>query len=292
MPLLDSPQTPNPLHTQPLPALHPTAIIDPSAVIDPTATVGAYCVIGPQVTIGAGCVIAPHVVIESHTILGEGTQVSSFAALGGLPQDKGFGGETSWVHIGKRCVIREGVTVHRATGEQKTTVVGDDCMLMAYSHVAHNTVLGNNVILANNVLLAGHVQVDDGAFISGMTVVHQNVRIGRLAIISGASGTRQDIPPFAMCDGRPATLGGINKIGLRRNGFDATERDAILRAYHLIWFSDVSMAEALTTLETTMAEHATVQELVQFVRTSKRGIRRPVSRQMNPREGDDDLVMA
>ncbi len=260
--------------------IHPSATIHPLAVVDSTArvgantTVGAFTVIGPRCIIGADCEIAAHVVLDRDVTVGNGTKIYPTAVLGCDPQDIAYKGEISRVVIGNECWIREGVTVHRASGEGNETRVGDRCMLMANSHVAHNTVLGNDVILANGALLAGYITVGDGAFISAATIVHQFVAIGRLSMLAGASGTRQDIPPFAMTDGRPVSIQGINKVALRRKGFTSEQRHTLQRAYDLLWFSHLQMQDALSQVETDYGHDPHVQELLAFVRASKRGIRR------------------
>lgn len=256
--------------------VHPTAVIDPSAQLGESVEIGPYVIIGPHCTVGSGTKLLSHVVLESHTRLGENCQVASGAILGGLPQDYTFGNETSWVDIGNNVTIREYVTVNRATGEDEVTRVGDHSMIMAYSHVAHNCRLGEHVTLANNVQLAGYVDINDKVFISGTFMAHQFVKIGRLSFVCPFGGTRQDIPPFAMTEGRPqATVVGINKVGLKRAGFSLEERNRIKRAYHHLFFSRMNTKNAVAAVREEVTVDANVEELLQFVLNSKRGIHRP-----------------
>jgi UDP-N-acetylglucosamine acyltransferase len=256
--------------------IHPTAVIDSTAKIAANVSIGPYTVIGPQTVIGEGTRLASHVVIEGYTTIGTNCQIASGAVIGGQPQDLHFGGETSFVEIGNNVIIRECVTINRATGEGEVTRVGDNCMLMAYCHLAHNCQLGENVVMANNVQLAGYVQIGDYAFMGGMCVVHQFVQIGRLAIVGGFSGTRQDIPPFAMAEGRPrATVKGINSVGLKRRGFDREARSRLKKAYYYLWFSKLNTQQAIETIHREIGEDANVEELIQFTLNSKRGIYRP-----------------
>ena len=257
--------------------IHPTAIIDPSAILADDVSIGPYSIIGARVQIGAKSSIGPHVIIEEDTRMGERCQLAPGAVIGGLPQDHGFGGERSGVWIGNDVVIRECVTINRATGEGNTTQVGNECMIMAYSHLAHNCVLGERVVLANNVQLAGYVELGDDAFIGGTCVVHQFVKIGRLTIMGGFTGTRQDLPPFAMTEGRPATVRGINSIGLKRRGFGMQERSRLKRAFYHLFFSHQNIADACDALRQEFSDQPdpNIEELLSFVQSAKRGIRKP-----------------
>lgn len=257
-------------------AIHPTAIIDPTATLGDNVAIGPYAIIGPHCTIGANSRISAHAIVEGYTRMGEGCEIAPTAVVGGPPQDLSFGGERSWVTLGNRVRIREGVTIHRAVGDDAETTVGDEAYIMAYSHIAHNCHVGNQVIMANNALLAGHVEVGDGAFISGQTVVHQFVRIGRCVMMGGASGTRQDLPPFSLCDGRPVRVMGINKVGLRRKGFTAEERRNLQRAYDILWFSNLSLPVAIAKADDELGHDSNVQEVLAFLRTSKRGVHHQV----------------
>lgn len=252
--------------------IHSTAIIDPAAEIAEDVIIGPFSVIGPDVKIKSGTIIKEHVVIDGHTEIGRNCQIAAAAVIGTPPQDKAYKGEPTRVVIGDNTILREYVTVNRASGEGNVTTLGNDCMIMAYTHIAHNCQIGNAVIMANYSALAGHVQVGDGAFIGGITAIHQFVKIGTLAIISGFSGTRQDIPPYSITDGRPAIVRGVNKVGLRRNGFSRAEIDNLRKAFRIIWFEKHNLAHSLVILETEVEQDDHIKHLVEFLKTSKRGV--------------------
>jgi UDP-N-acetylglucosamine acyltransferase len=254
--------------------IHSTACVDPNASVAEDAEIGAFTVIGPQVTVESGCRIGPHVVIEGHTRIGAGTQVSQFASLGAPPQDKGYAGEDTRTDIGRDCIIREYVTVHRGTPKDRTlTTVGDGCFLMAYSHVAHDCELGTNVVLANAVNLAGHVVLGDYVNVGGLTAIHQFARVGRMAFVGGASAVSLDVPPFSSAAGNRAKLYGLNSVGLKRSGMDKAELHAVRRAYRVLFQQNTSLEEALAELRASEdADVAPVAELIEFVATSERGV--------------------
>ena len=255
--------------------IHPSAIIDPSAELGQNVEIGPYSVVGPGCRIGDGTRLASHVVLERDTTLGKNCVLASGAVLGGDPQDHNYKNEPSAVEIGNNAVIREYVTINRATGEGNITRVGDDCMIMAYAHLAHNVQLGNKVILANCVQLAGYVEVGDGVFISSTCLLHQFVKIGRLAIVAGFSGSRQDVPPFAMADGRPVAVVGINRVGIKRAGFTLEQRNHLRQAFSLLFFSNLNQQDAIAAVREKIVDDANVDELIDFVISSKRGIHRP-----------------
>lgn len=252
--------------------VHPTAIVSPQARIHPSATIGPFAVIEPGVTIGEGCQILARVSVKTGCSLGGGNRVHEGAVLGGPPQDLSFSGQQTQVSIGDRNVFREGVTIHGSTRPDHPTVVGSDCFLMAYAHVAHDCRLGNGVIMANNSALGGHVEVADRAFVSGGVMVHQFSRIGRLAMVGGQSKVVQDCLPFVTSAGNPARARGLNVVGLRRAGFTVEQRMRLKRAFRLLLRSGLHRAEALESLEG--LRDPLVDELVAFVRSSKRGIAR------------------
>lgn len=255
------------MHTK----IHPTAVVDPSAVIAPDVEVGAFTVIGANVTLHNGVKVFPHVYLEQCEI-GEGTVVSSGATLGTSPQDLGYKGELTMVNIGKNCHIRENVTVNRATGEGKVTVVGDNCMLMTGSHVAHNCKLGSNVILANNVMLAGHVILEDYVFIGGGTALQQHTKVGEMAFIAGMAGTIQDIPPYSKSQGAPAGLVGTNFIGLRRRGITPLERENLKKAFKFLWYSELNTAQAIEKIKEEIEPNKYIDHLLEFIANSKKGV--------------------
>lgn len=249
--------------------IHPTAIIDESAKIHESVEIGAYTIIGKNVVIEEGCKIAENANIQFAHI-GKNTRISPFASIGGEPQDLGYKGELTGVIIGENCWIREFATVNRATGEGNT-IIGNNCMLMAYTHVAHNCILGDNVIMANAATLGGHCHVGFGAFLGGMSVFHQNLRIGDMAIISGASAARLDIIPYCKAEGIPCLPVGLNAIGLRRKGVDKDSRDAIHKAIRILRSEQYNTTQALEVIEKEFKGNVYVDKLVEFVRTSKRG---------------------
>ena len=259
--------------------IHKTAIIDPGAALGREVAVGPYAVIGPKVTIGDGCAIGAHAVIESHVRMGNGTRVSPFASIGAPPQDLKFTGEDTWVEIGEGTTIREYVTVNRGTaGGGGVTRVGNRALLMAYCHVAHDCHVGDRVILATAATLAGHITVENGAFIGGLVGVHQFVRIGAFAIVGALSGVPLDIPPYVKAvvgRGQKGTgLFGLNLVALKRNGFSEDTIAGLKKAYRLLYRSGLPMAEALARIEGELSPTPEIRHLVEFIRSSKRGVQR------------------
>jgi UDP-N-acetylglucosamine acyltransferase len=231
---------------------------------------GPYAVVEDQVVIGDGTEVRAHAVVKRFTRLGARNTVHEGAVLGGEPQDVSFGGGETHLRIGDGNRIREGVTIHRSSQPGGTTVVGSDCFLMAYAHVAHDDRIGNRVIIANNVALAGHVEIADQAFLSGGVVVHQFSRIGRLAMIGGNAKIVQDCLPFVITDGVPGRAYGLNVVGLRRAGIPASRMRALKEAYRLLLRSSLPREEALNRMAA--LEDPLVNEMIAFVRTSRRGI--------------------
>ncbi len=250
--------------------IHKTAIIDPAAKIASDVEIGAYAVIGPDVVVESGCKIGENANIQFAHI-GKNTRISPFASIGGEPQDLGYKQECTGVIIGENCWIREFSTINRASGEGNNTIIGNNCLLMAYTHVAHNCVLGDNVIMANAATLGGHCKVGFGAFLGGMSVFHQNLRIGDMAIISGASAARLDIIPYCKAEGIPCLPVGLNAIGLRRKGVDKESRDAIHKAIRILRSEQFNTTQALEEIEKEFKGNKYIDNLVEFVKTSKRG---------------------
>lgn len=251
--------------------IHPTAIIDPTARLGDSVSVGPYAIIEADTTLGDGCLIAAHAVIKRFATLGAEVRVDHFSVVGGDPQDHAFDPSLrSGVRIGDRTVIREQVTVHRATKPGENTLVGADCLLMATSHVAHDCVLGDHVILANSALLAGHVQVGDRAFISGGVVIHQFCRIGGGALISGNGIIAHDVPPNTLAHGRNL-VAGLNLIGLRRRGVSPGEVEELKRAYHEVYAGADSAGQARRALDGDRFTQPESRAFLEFFLGGKRG---------------------
>lgn len=266
------PISPRSLATMPT-LIHPTAVIHPDAQIHPTVQVGAYAVIGGNVVVGAGTVIGAHVVIDGDTQIGEQNQIFTGAVIGSQPQDLKYDGGCNAVRIGNGNQIREYVTINQATHTGEVTVLGDNNLLMAYTHVGHNCVLENHVIIANSVALAGHIHIESHARISGVLGVHQFVRIGRLAMVGGMTRIDRDVPPFMLIEGNPARVRTLNLIGLQRSGMvSRDELKTLKQAFRLIYRSGFTLDQAIKALaELTDNPHLT--HLQQFLYQSINGDR-------------------
>jgi UDP-N-acetylglucosamine acyltransferase len=247
--------------------IHPTAIIHANAEIHPTVTVGPYAVIGEGVKIGAGTTVGSHVVIEGRTEIGLGNHIFSGAVIGTKPQDLKYKGADTLVKIGNNNQIREFVTINRATSENEATVIGDNNLLMACVHVAHNCVIENEVIIANNTVLAGHIHVESQARISGVLGIHQFVRIGKLSMVAGMSRIEKDIPPYMMVEGNPAKVRSLNLVGLKRNGLTATEIGDLKKVFRFLYHSELTFTKALEQLDS-IADGDYVRYLHDFLKLS------------------------
>ena len=252
--------------------IHPSAVVSESARLGENVTIGPYCVIGDEVEIGDGSIIGPHAVIEKWTSLGKECRVYQFASVGAAPQDLKFKGERSFTIIGDRTTIREGATIHRATGEDNETRIGNDCLLMAYIHVAHNCTLGNHVIMSNLASCAGHAIVEDRVVIGGMAGVHQFVKIGRNAMVGGMSKLVQDVVPYTIVDGHPAKVVGLNNVGISRAGIPLESRRLIKKAYKILYRSGLSLPEAIAVIEQEVDSCEEVEHFLRFLRNAERGI--------------------
>jgi UDP-N-acetylglucosamine acyltransferase len=252
--------------------IHATAIISARATIGERVEVGPFAIIGEGCEVGDDCVIAPRATLERDVKLGIGVKVGIGSVLGGAPQDLKYAGEHTTVEIGDGTVIREYVTINRGTAQSFKTTVGSKCLLMSYVHLAHDCHLGNGVILGNTVQLAGHVTIDDRATLSGLSGVHQFVRIGRNAFIGGCSRVSKDIPPFLKAVGNPIKLYGLNGVGLQRNGFPEEVVRELKRAYRLFFRSDLNLSQAMDRAETELNMYPEVRELMEFVEGSGRGV--------------------
>jgi len=252
------------------------AVVDPKAEIADGVEIGPFTIVGAGVEIGAGTVVGPHVVIKGPTRIGRDNTIYQFASVGEAPQDKKYGGEPTRLEIGDRNVIREYVSIHRAsTGGDGATRIGNDNFLMAYCHVAHNCVVGNRVTMANAATLAGHVQVQDSAVVGGLVAVHQFTRIGAYAMVGGFSGVGQDVTPYMIVSGDRARLFGPNLVGLKRAGFSDEKIAAIKKAYRIIFKSKLSLKEAIREVQAQIQDSPEVDALVEFISAkSPRGILR------------------
>ncbi len=257
-------------------SIHPTAIVDPKAEIDTSVHVGPYAIIEENVRIGAGTKIEPHAYISGPTTIGENNTIGPFTTVGVAPQDLSYAGEPSELIIGANNQIREYASIHRGTrGGIMKTVIGDNNLLMAYTHVAHDCVIGNHVIMANVATLAGHVEVADKASIGGLVAIHQFCRIGTYCYIGGVSGMARDVPPYVILAGtrNRTRISGINKIGLRRNGFSSEIINDLSQAFKIIFRSpNLLMKDAIEKAKNTFPDCAEVQNLVKFFEDSKRGV--------------------
>lgn len=246
-------------------------MIHPSAKLGNGVKIGPYAVVGEHCAIGAGTTLGPHAVIEPYTTLGMDCQIFSGAVLGAVPQDLKFGGEQSYTVIGDRNVIRECVTINRATGHGEVTRVGDDNLIMAYVHVAHNCLVGSHIVLANGVTLAGHVEIEDHVTIGGLVGVHQFTRIGTLAMVGAMARVVQDVPPYMITEGSPPKVFGPNVLGLKRRGLDQETRTLLKRAYKLLYRSDLNVSQALEQIAL-LGDSEQLRHLMGFVRGSERGL--------------------
>ena len=256
-------------------SIHPTAVIDSSAVVDPTAEIGAYAVLGPRVVIGPEVEIRPHAFIDQDTTIGRGSRIFPFATVGADPQDLKYKGERTALIIGENVTIRESSTIHRGTGSG-ATVIGDGCLVMATVHIAHDCRLGPGVIMSSYAVLAGHIIIGEGAIIGGLTAIHQFCRVGPHAFLGGFSALSKDLPPYmaGAGDSRRLVLSGPNIVGLRRRGVPQATLDALKGVYHIICRNRRPLAEVLAEAE---AEYGTVPEVrtvIDFYRSSDRGVYR------------------
>lgn len=252
--------------------IHKTAVISAHTQLGTNVEIGPYAVIGDNTIIGDDTVIGAHAVIGKWTAIGEKCHIYPYASIGAAPQDKKYCGEESYVIIGNNTQIREFVTVNRATGEGEETCIGSNCMLLAYSHVAHNCVVGNDVVMSNAAMLAGHVEVGDRVTIGGLVGIHQFVKIGRNTMIGGASKVVQDVPPYITVAGNPARVAGLNLVGMLRAGINENVRQTLKKAYKILYLSGLNLLEATALMEQQLPASDELEHFVNFVRTADRGI--------------------
>ncbi|MDQ1694017.1 MAG: UDP-N-acetylglucosamine acyltransferase [Acidobacteriaceae bacterium] len=255
-------------------SIHPTALVEAGAIVPESAKVGPYCTVGPDVVLGEGCELVSHVVLDGRTTLGAGARVYSFAAVGVAPQDLKYGGEPTQVVIGEKTIIREYVTISRGTaGGGGVTRVGANCLIMAYTHIGHDSSIGNHCILANGATLAGHVIVEDYATVGALCPIHQFCRIGRHAFVGGGTTITQDVLPYSLTSAKRETHAyGLNRVGLERRGFTREQLRALQHAYRMLLASKRNTTQALEVMRVEASVSEDVQYLCRFIETSERGV--------------------
>jgi UDP-N-acetylglucosamine acyltransferase len=253
--------------------IHPTAVIDPKAELGENVTVGPFAVIGGNVVIGRGTSIGAHAVIDGWTSIGEDNRISPISSVGGIPQDLKFKGEKTWLKIGDRNMIREFTTLQpgTATGIGET-VIGNDNLFMAYCHVAHDCIIGNRVIMANGSTLAGHVIVEDFAILGGLSAVHQYVRVGESAMLSGGAMVGQDVAPYTIAAGDRARMRGLNVVGLKRRGFPEENIRILKKAFRILLLSKLRISDALARIRSELPPIPQLVHFLEFIEKSERGI--------------------
>ena len=254
--------------------IHSTAVVHPDAKIGQGVIIGPGAVIGENVSIGDGTKIGANVVVGGCTTIGQRCELYPGSAVGLEPQDLKFKGEKSFCNIGDETVIRECVTISRATGEGEETRIGNNCLFQACTHVAHNCIVGNNVIMSNCAGLAGHVIVEDRVVIGGIAGIHQFVKIGRNAMVGGMAKVVQDIPPYVIADGQPARVIGLNSVGLSRAGISEEVRHDLKQAFRIIYRSGFSLSRAIEEMEMQLNSSVEIENLLRFLRNADRGIMR------------------
>jgi UDP-N-acetylglucosamine acyltransferase len=252
--------------------IHSTAIVSPKAELADNVVVGPYTIIEDDVVIGKGCSIVSSARIASGVVLGENVQVFHGAVIGTVPQDLKFKGEKTRVRIGDGAMVREYATVNRGTAAHGETVVGRNCLLMAYSHIAHDCIIGDNVILANSVNLAGHIEIDEWATVGGVVPIHQFVKIGAHAMIGGGFRVQQDICPYSLVAGYPLKVVGLNSTGLKRRGFGSEKISVLEKAFRILFFSKLNTTQAVERLKSELEATPEIQVILNFLDRSERGI--------------------
>ncbi len=259
--------------TESLTVIDARAVVDPAAELDEGVTIGPFTVIGPGVRIGKGTEIGPHVVIRGPCSIGRDNRIFQFASIGEDPQDKKYAGEETRLEIGDRNRIREFTTIHRGTvQDQSLTSIGNDNLLMAYTHVAHDCRIGSNAIMANAASLGGHVHIGDWAILGGFSMVHQFCRVGQHCFLGMGSAVSKDVPPFVMIGGHPAKPHGINSEGLRRRAFSPEQIATIKRAYRTLYSSGLQLAAARAQITAAAAENDELRVMAEFLAASERSI--------------------
>ena len=252
--------------------IHSLAVVEDGAVIGKNVTIEPFAVVKNNVTLKDNVIIKSHAYIDGHTTIGEGSIIWPGASIGTKTQDKKFRGERTFVRIGKNTEVREYVTINSSCGEDSEVVVGDDCLLMAYCHVAHHCVVGNGVIMANGVMLAGHVTVEDYANLGGMTPFHQFTRIGKYAMVGGMSRVSHDIPPYTVGGGIPYRFGGLNIIGLKRHNFPFKTRQLLAQAFKITYRMGLHLEDSIKKIESELEQTEEIKNWLEFCKDSKRGL--------------------
>lgn len=252
----------------------PLSVVDPGALIGENVTISPFVVIEEDVVIGEGTWIGPHVTIMKGSRIGKNCRIFPGAVIGAVPQDLKYDGEYATLEVGNNVTIREYCTLNKGTRANDRTVISDNCLLMAYVHIAHDCVLGKNVILANNVNLAGHIEVGDFTVLGGLTAVHQFVKIGPHVMVGGGSLVRKDIPPFVKAVREPLSFGGVNSIGLRRRGFSSDQINTIQEIYRILFVRGNNITQALRLIETSIDPSPERDLILDFVRSADRGVMR------------------
>ncbi len=255
--------------------IHSTAIISSKAEIDSNVEIGPYSIIGKNVFIGSGTVIGPHVVVDPYVTIGADCNIFQYAAIGAPPQSLKFEGGETYVKIGRGTIVREFVTIHRGTESGGgITEVGEENLLMAYTHIAHDCKTGRKVVLSNNATLAGHITIGDNAIIGGLVAIHQFVRIGDYAFVGGKSAVVKDIPPYVIASGDRAKLHGLNSVGLKRHGFSENTVSSLKKTYRIIFRIGLTMNEAIERVRAEVEQIPEVLGFIDFIKSSQRGITR------------------
>jgi UDP-N-acetylglucosamine acyltransferase len=252
--------------------IHPSAVVHSNAQIGDDCAIGPFCVVGENVVLGPRCRLHSHVVLDGHTTIGQGNEMFSFACIGLKTQDLKWKGGVTRTRIGDDNTFRECATVHSSTDEGGETVIGSHNHILAYCHIAHDCFLGNHIVMSSYAGLAGHVRVEDHAVLGGYVALHQFCRVGRMSMIGGCSKVVQDVPPFMIADGNPAETRTVNKVGMERNDVSEEAQAAMRQAYKILFREGLTTPNALARIETELPPLPEIQHLVQFIRTSERGI--------------------
>ena len=251
---------------------YPLANVHPEAKIGNNVTIEPFATVQKDVVIGDDCWIGPNAILWDGTRLGKNVKIYPGASVSSIPQDLKFSGEKTETHIGDNTVIREYVTISRGTNDKWKTVIGKNCLLMAYVHVAHDCIIGNNCILVNTVQVAGHVTIEDWAIIGGASALHQFVKVGAHVMLSGGSLVRKDVPPFTKAAREPLSYAGINTVGLRRRGFTSEKISEIQEIYRYVFMKGMNITKALEQVEVSIASSEERDYILSFIKTSERGI--------------------